>query len=86
VSYERRNLAICACHWDTLVDTAGKVSNTILEVMVGDLHDIYDKKGWGFETNTRQDTLTRIMLDDCDFGALSKLASGVAETVLRNEN
>ena len=32
--------------------------------------------------NPGQDTLTRIMLDDGNFGAFRKLASGVAETVL----
>jgi len=54
---------------------------------MGDLHDIYDrKKGWAFGTDQRQDTLTRIMLDDCDFGAFCKLASGIAETVLWNNN
>ncbi len=30
--------------------------------------------------------LTGVVLDDCNFGALCKLASRVAETVLSNEN
>jgi hypothetical protein len=47
MSYERRDFAICACHGDTLVDTAGKVSSIILGIVMGDLHDIYDTKGLG---------------------------------------
>lgn len=35
MSYDRRDFAICACHGDTLVDTAVKVSNTILKVVMG---------------------------------------------------
>jgi hypothetical protein len=83
VSYERRDFAIRACHGDTLINTAGKVSNTILEIVMRDLHDIYDKKKVeGLGRTQGKDTLTRVMLDDCNFGAFCKLASGVTETVL----
>jgi Mg2+/Co2+ transporter CorC len=83
MSHERRDFAIRACHGDTLVDTACKVSNTILEIVVGDLHDIYDQKKIGRLKRTQGiDALTRIMLDDCNFGTFCKLTSGVAETVL----
>lgn len=86
MSYERRDFAIRTCHGDTFVDTAGEVSDTILEIMMGNLHDIYDnKKCWAAGTDPRQDTLTRIMLDDCYFGAFCKLASGVTETVLETQ-
>ena len=44
------------------------------------------KKGQEFGTDQNRDTLTRIMLDDCDFGKFCKLlpVSGVVETVLWN--
>src|SRR6266702_4481767 len=41
VPHKRRDFPICACHRNTLVDTPGKVRDTILEVVMGDLHNIY---------------------------------------------
>jgi hypothetical protein len=78
VSYERRDFANRLCHGDSLVDTAGKVSNTILEIVMRDLHDIYGKIKVGHLGRTRGRGKTR----SPDFGAFCKLASGVAETVL----
>ena len=40
VSDERRDFAIRATHGYTLVDAAGKVCDTGLEIMMGNLHDI----------------------------------------------
>ena len=37
---ERSNFAVRAGHGDTLVDTPGKVRNTVLEVVMGNLHDV----------------------------------------------
>jgi len=41
MSDERSNFAVRAGHGDTLVDTPGKVRDTVLEVVMGNLHDIY---------------------------------------------
>jgi hypothetical protein len=40
VTDERSDLAVGARHRDTPVDTAGEVCDTVLEVVVGDLHDV----------------------------------------------
>ena len=60
-----------------------KVSNTILEIVMGDLHDIYDQRKNLENLDGREARHSpEIMLDDCHFGAFCKLASGVAETVM----
>ena len=71
----------------TPVDTEGKVSDTVLEIVTGDLHDVYGKKKkvGHLGQNPGQDTLTRIMLDDGNLGVFRKLPSGVAETVPRSK-
>lgn len=39
--HKRRDVTVCASHGDTLVDTACKVSDTVLKVMVYNLHDVF---------------------------------------------
>jgi hypothetical protein len=43
MSDKRRDFAIRAGHGDTLVDAAGKVRDTVLKIVMGNLHDIYHK-------------------------------------------
>ena len=41
MSDKRCDFAIRAGHGDTLVDAAGKVGDTVLKIVMGNLHDIY---------------------------------------------
>lgn len=43
---ERRNFSIGASEGDTSVDTACEVGDPVLEVVVGDLHDVCNRWAW----------------------------------------
>ena len=82
MSYKRCDLAVCARHGDTLVDTAGEVGNTVLKIVMRNLHNIYKTTVNHLGHTTIAKAFTRVVLNDRDIGALCKLASGVAETIL----
>ena len=85
MSDERRDFPVRAGHGNTLVDAAGKVRDAVLEIVTSNLHDIYATKE-KFERfpklNTLERKLTRVVLNDGNFGTFRKLASSVAEAIL----
>ena len=84
MSDERRDFPVRAGHGDTLVDATRKVRDTVLEIVVGNLHDIYptNLSNPTDQGRVQQTKLTRVVLDDSDFRAFGKLASSIAETIL----
>lgn len=67
MSNEGRNFTISTSKGDTLVYSAREMRNSILKVMVSNLHDVFNLIQYNVESR-KMGQLTRLVLDDGQLG------------------
>lgn len=81
--HKGRHLAVGATHRDTLVDATCEVGDTVLEVMMGNLHNVCNEEDKKLRHDIRSNRRTRFVLNNSNFGALGELARSIPKAILR---